>query len=103
MYGLRVSAKWLRRQITPGLLRHHVGGVPGWPGLVLARPVKKVRPSRALLALDMGGLGTPQRVFQVFGGRERNLRGVDPSWVPSGDLLHEPQVAVGIVNEQKDP
>src|SRR5437016_5692813 len=81
----RVGTKWLRRQITPGLLRHHVGGVPGGPVLVLARPVKEVRTPRALLALDMGSLGSPERVFQVFRGRERRFRGVHPAWVPSGD------------------
>jgi hypothetical protein len=43
-----------RWQVRPGLLRHHVGGVPGGPVLFLVRPVKKVRPPRALLMLAMG-------------------------------------------------
>jgi len=51
----------------------------------------------------MGGLGTPQRVLQVFRGRERRLRGVDPAWVSNGDLLDEPQIAVGIVEGAERP
>jgi len=47
-----------RRQVRPGLLCHHVGGVPGGPVLVVAGPVKQVRPPIALLVLGVCGLGT---------------------------------------------
>jgi hypothetical protein len=50
-----------RRQVRPDLLRRQVGGVPGGPVLVLARTMKKMRPPRALLVLDVGGLRTPER------------------------------------------
>jgi hypothetical protein len=46
-----------------------------------------VRPPGALLVLDVGGLGPPKRALQVWCGRERRLRGVDPVWVPHGDVL----------------
>ncbi len=44
-------------QVRPGLLRHHVGGVPGGPVLVRAGSVEQVRPPGALLVLGVGGLG----------------------------------------------
>src|ERR1700733_3144239 len=104
--SLRQQAGWanrLSRQIAPGLLCHDVGGVPGRPGVVFARPVKKVRSARALLVLDMGGLAPQERVLQVLGGRERGLRGVDPTWKSHRDLLDQPQIAVGIAERAKGP
>src|SRR5450432_3248392 len=90
------AAKWLRREIPPGLLRHHVRGIPSGLVLVLARP-------RALLVLDMGSLGTPKCVFQVIRRREGRFRGVDSARVPSSDLLDKPQIVVGIVEGAERP
>src|SRR5690348_8939151 len=56
--------------VCPGLLRHHVGGVPGGPVFLLARPVENVRPPGVLLMLLVGGLGPPKRALQVCRGRE---------------------------------
>src|SRR4051794_2840717 len=86
----------LRRRFTPGLLRDQVGGIPSGPVLVLARP-------RALLVLEMSGLGTPQRVLQVVRGSERRFRGVDPAREPRGDFLDDPRIAVGIVEGEERP
>src|SRR5271156_2530412 len=92
-----------RRQVTRSLVRHHVGGIPGGPVLVLARPVKKVRPPRALLVLDMGGFGTPKGALQVWRGRECRSRRVDPAWEPRGDLLDKPRIAVGVLEREERP
>src|SRR5580693_1344778 len=78
-----------RRQVRAGLLRHHVGGVPGGPVLVLARPVQKVRPARALLVLAVGGVGPPKRAHQVGRGRESRVGAVEPAGEPGRDLLDE--------------
>src|SRR5262245_45716474 len=78
-YVARDRSRW---QVRAGLLRRHVGGVPGGPVLVLARPVKQVRPPGALLVLGVGGLGTPKRARQVPRGCECGLSGVDPAGEP---------------------
>src|SRR5215472_848888 len=85
-----------RRQVRAGLLRRNVSGIPGGPVLVLARPVKQVRPPGALLVLDMGGLGPLERADQIRGGCECRAGGVDSAGQPSGDLLDQPHIAVGI-------
>ena len=43
-----------------------------------------------------------QSAFSVFRGRERRS-GVDPAREPRGDLLDEPQIAVGIVEGAEGP
>src|SRR5215467_5645854 len=85
-----------RRQVRAGLLRRHISGAPGGPVLVLARPVKQVRPPHALLVLGMGGLGPLERASQVGGGGECRRGGIDPAGQPGGDLLDQPRVAVGV-------
>ena len=44
-----------------------------------------------------------QRGLQLFRGRERRRRGVDPAWEPCGDLLDDPQIGVGIVEGAEGP
>ena len=83
-------------QIGPGLLGHHVGRVPGGPGVVLARTVKEMRPSRPLLVFDMGGFGPPQSVLEIVSGRERCLGIVDPAGETRRDLLDQPQIAIRV-------
>jgi hypothetical protein len=65
--------------------------------------VQKVRPPRALLVLDVGGLGTPKRACQVRRGYECRVSGVDPAGQSRRDLLHQPRIAVGIVEGAERP
>jgi hypothetical protein len=92
-----------RGRVRPGLLRHHVGGIPRGPVIVLARPVKKVRSPRPFLVLDVGGLGTPKRACQIRRGRECRVSAVDPAGQPRRYLLHQPRIAVGIVDGTERP
>src|SRR5450755_4933768 len=77
----------LRGQVGSGLLGGHVGGVPGGPVLVLVRAVQEA--PAVLLALTVGGLGTPQRALQVRGGDVACLGRVHPAGAPSRYLLHQ--------------
>ena len=78
----------LRRQLRPGLLRHHVRGVPVWPVLV-ALP-------GALLMLAMGSLRPPKPACQIAGGGERSRGSFNAPWKPGRDFLQQPAVSVGI-------
>ena len=65
------SRRRSRWQLCPGLLRHHVRGIPLGPVLV--------RLAGALLVLAVGGSRPPERAFQVRPGRKRRFGGVDPT------------------------
>src|SRR4051812_21292445 len=78
----------LQRQFGSGLLRHHVRSVPG-------RPVRVTLPG-ALLVLPVSGLRTAQRLRQVIRRGVRRVAGHTP-WEPSGDLLQQPAIAVGVL------
>ena len=80
----------LFRELSAGLLRHHVRGIPGGPAVVFARPVEQVRPPCALLVLDVGSLRTEERILEIIRRSERRLRGIDPTWGPLSDFLDEP-------------
>src|ERR1039457_3352020 len=62
----------------------------------------KVRPARALLVLDVGGLGTLKRAYQVRRGCVCRVSG-DPAGEPRRDLLDQPRIAVRIVEGEERP
>src|ERR1700689_4232794 len=79
------------RQLFPGLLSHHVLGVP-------VRPVRVALPN-ALLVLAVSGLRTPKRARQVACGAQGSRTRFDATGVPYHDLLQVPAVAVGITEQ----
>ena len=78
----------LFRQFCPGLLRHHVPGVP-------VGPVRIGRPD-ALFVLAMGDRRAPHRVSKVARGVIRRRRRIDAPGQPGRDFLQQPAIAVRI-------
>ena len=92
-----------RWQVRPSPLGHQVGGAPAGPVPVVARPVKQVRPPRALLMRAVGHLGPPQRAGQAA---------ADAKAVPAASARPGSRVVTswtsqvlpsGSVKEQRDP
>src|SRR5215469_4464051 len=81
------------RQFRPGLLRHHVRGVP-------VRPVR-VPLSDALLVLPVGGLRTPERARQIACRREGRRRRIDATRQSRRELLEQPAVAIRIMERSE--
>src|SRR6185295_15971758 len=77
------------RQLSAGLLRRHVRGVP-------VRPVLVAPAAGALLMLAVSGLRTTKRACQVVRRREGRRRRVEAAGHPRRDFLEQPAVAVGI-------
>ena len=59
--------------------------------------------ARALLVINMRGLGTPKPRSPCPPQTQMPFPGFDPAWEPSGDFLDEPQIAVGIVEGEERP
>src|SRR5579862_3139436 len=80
-----------RRQLRPGLLRHHVFGVP-------LRPVC-IRRADALLVLAVGGRRTPKRTLQFACGAKRSRASINAPGKPRRDLLQQPAISVGVAEQ----
>jgi hypothetical protein len=64
------------RQLSSGLLRHHVLGIPIGP--------VRIAPPSALFVQSVGGLRASKRVRQIVRRREGRRRGVDATGEPRG-------------------
>jgi len=77
------------------LLRDHVcGGVPVGP--------VRIRLAGALLVLAVRGCRADERVHQIVQGAVRRRRRIDTARQPAGDLLQEPAVPSGSLNDAKE-
>src|SRR5580704_2662429 len=86
----RLLQLWIRllRQLRPGLLRHHIFGVPVGP--------VRIGGADELLVLAVRDRGTAHCVRQIVPRREGRRRRVYAAGQARGDLLEQPAIAVGI-------
>src|SRR5215207_8472618 len=92
MSGRIAGSGRLRGQFSAGLLCHHVLGVP-------ARPVR-VPLANARLMRAVCGLRATKGARQIACRGERGRVRVDPSRESCGDLLQQPAIAVGVVEDR---